>query len=314
MPNICTYFNDLFCLVLLTPPSSLNHSNLDPCVPFARRAADYTAHRSMPIDRALPLPKDALMDFAISGLDERVIAFSLAVVMLAAWKIGLWIGHGNLGEGRSKPSKFDDASMALMGLLLAFAFGTSIAKYDQRRVAVVTDSNAIGDFYTCASMLNEPTRTQLHSVLRQYTQLRLDVSRGSDSNPSIDIALSKFFEMHQQMVELVRQAVAGGTPISVSLVNTLNAVTSSQVSRLATLRDRLPTSIVILLFASAIVTTLLIGREQGNRDSNDVAGTLCFILLVSIAVYVTLDLNAPGRGLIRASQEPIERLLASMQK
>jgi hypothetical protein len=46
----------------------------------------------------------------------------------------------------------------------------------------------------------------------------------------------------------------------------------------------------------AIVTALLIGRQQGIEGSTDVAGTVCFILLVSIAVYVTLDLNRPESG------------------
>ena len=44
----------------------------------------------------------------------------------------------------------------------------------------------------------------------------------------------------------------------------------------------------------------------------DIIGTLCFILLVTCAVYVTLDLNQPERGLIRINQEPMERLLLSM--
>ncbi|HEV2172010.1 MAG TPA: hypothetical protein VGR71_00505, partial [Nitrospira sp.] len=78
--------------------------------------------------------------------------------------------------------------------------------------------------------------------------------------------------------------------------------------------DRLPPSIVLLLFAAAIVATMLVGREQGASGKVDVLGTLCFILLVTIAVYVTLDLNQPERGLITISQEPIERLLSSMSK
>jgi hypothetical protein len=65
---------------------------------------------------------------------------------------------------------------------------------------------------------------------------------------------------------------------------------------------------VFLLYTCAIVTALLIGREQIVEGSADVAGTVCFILLVSIAVYVTLDLNRPESGMIRISQEPIERL------
>jgi hypothetical protein len=66
------------------------------------------------------------------------------------------------------------------------------------------------------------------------------------------------------------------------------------------------------LFTAAIVSTLLIGRELGGTAKPDVIGTLCFILLATCAVYVTLDLNQPERGLIRINQEPMERLLLSM--
>jgi hypothetical protein len=75
------------------------------------------------------------MDQFIAGLDERIVALALAIAMLAAWQVGKHLGGRLLTKGHPKPSKFDDASMALMGLLLAFAFGTSIAKYDQRRLA-----------------------------------------------------------------------------------------------------------------------------------------------------------------------------------
>jgi len=79
-------------------------------------------------------------------------------------------------------------------------------------------------------------------------------------------------------------------------------------------RDRLPVNIVGLLFAGAIIAALVSGREQGSADTQDLLGTICFILLVSVAVYVTLDLNQPEHGLIRVSQEPIERLVRSMPK
>ena len=117
--------------------------------------------------------------------------------------------------------------------------------------------------------------------------------------------------MHDQMTTLVGEALSDGTPISVPLTNTLNEVTSSQAFRLAAYRARLPASVGFLLYACAIGTTLLIGREQGVTGNSDIAGPVCFILLVSIAVYVTLDLNRPESGLIRVSQEPIERLLGS---
>ena len=89
-------------------------------------------------------------------------------------------------------------------------------------------------------------------------------------------------------------------------------MTSNQASRLAAYRDRLPASILFLLFTCSILTVLLLGREQGAANNSEIVGTLCFIFLVSLAVYVTLDLNMPEGGWVRVSQEPIERLLSSM--
>ncbi len=254
------------------------------------------------------------MEEIIAALDIRVTALILAVAMLIAWHAGRQVGECLLHKDGAKPWKFDDASMALLGLLLAFAFGMSIAKHDHRRLAVVADSNSIGDFYTCASLLKEPVRTKLQVTIQQYVQLRFNLSRGKLGGTDLETALAKSEKLHGQMTELVGQALGDGTPIAVSLTNTLNDVISNQASRLAAYRDRLPASILVLLFACAIVTALLIGREQGSAGSSDIVGTLCFILLVSTAVYVTLDLNRPERGLIRVSQEPIQRLLSTMAK
>jgi hypothetical protein len=157
-------------------------------------------------------------------------------------------------------------------------------------------------------------QTRLQAVIRRYAQLRLETARGVLGAADLKRALAQSDQMHSEMTQLVAQALKNGTPISVSLTNTLNAVSSNQASRLSAFRDRLPASIVVLLFAAAISSVMLMGREQGKDDSYDTAATIFYILLVAVAIYVTLDLNQPERGLIRVSQEPIERLLNSMSK
>jgi len=247
------------------------------------------------------------------ALDPAAVTVILAILMLGTWRIGVKLGRRQQ-SGHGAPPQFDGASMALLGLLLAFAFGSSMGKYDQRRIAVVEDSNAIGDFYTCATLLKEPVRSRLQAVIRHYAELRLKLVREPGGSLNLVGALSEFQHMHNQMTGLVDQALSGGTPIAVSLTNTLNAVTSNQTARLAAAKDRLPGSIVALLFVSTIVTTILIGRTQGFSGNLDASGMMGFVLLVSFAIYVTLDLNRPDRGFIRVSQEPIERLLSSMPK
>ena len=90
------------------------------------------------------------------------------------------------------------------------------------------DSNAIGDFYTCASLLKEPARTKLQAVIRQYAQARLDLARDARRISDFESALATFGQLHTQMTEIVGHALIDGTPIAVSLTNTLNAVTSNQ--------------------------------------------------------------------------------------
>jgi hypothetical protein len=247
------------------------------------------------------------------ALDPSVVTVILAILMLAAWRIGIRLGRG-MHAGNVTMPQFDGAAMALLGLLLAFAFGTSMGKYEQRRIALIEDSNAIGDFYTCATLLKEPIKSKLQAVIRDYAEQRLKVARQPINSLNLESALTDFQRMHQQMTALVDQALSGGTPIAVSLTNTLNAVTSNHAARLAAFRDRLPGSVMALLFVATIITAALIGRSQGFSGSFDPVGVLCFVLIVSFAVYVTLDLNWPERGFIKVSQEPIERLLSSMQR
>lgn len=165
--------------------------------------------------KQFPYPdKKQQMDQIVAGLDERLVAVALAVAMLGTWEVGRWMGRRLLSKGNPKPSKFDDAAIALTGLLLAFTFGISISKYDQRRMAVVANANAIGDLYACAGLLSEPTRSELQSVLQQYAQLRLDLVRGPVNDAVLESALTKFDRMHRQMSQLVAQALADRTLIA----------------------------------------------------------------------------------------------------
>ena len=120
--------------------------------------------------------------------------------------------------------------------------------------------------------------------------------------------------MHNEMQSLVKVALDDGTPIAVSLINTFNDVTSSHDARLAAIRNRLPASIVLLLCMSAVVSMVQIGMQHGKLDERELTTGIGFVLLVCLCVCVTLDLNQPHGGMITISQEPMQRLLASLSQ
>jgi len=250
-------------------------------------------------------------------VDAWVTTLILAVVMVAAWSVGFRLGHWRRSQGEEVASdKFRDAAMALLGLLLAFTFSMSLGKYDYRRLMIVSDANSIGDFYTCATLLDEPVRTELRKLVREYAVLRLETDRLPETpKPSFEQALDRIERTQSQMTDLAHRAIRDGTPIAMPLTNTLNALTSNETAHLAAVRDRLPTSIVLLLYLSAAMATALVGLRQGGAGHKPpLPEFVGFVLVVCLVVYVILDLNQPSRGLITISHEPLERLIATMEK
>ena len=252
---------------------------------------------------------------AVANADPWHAAALLGSLMVLGWGLGWRWGRRDRARGAGEPSesKLGDASLALLGLLLAFTFSMALNKYERRREALIHDANAIGDLYTCANLIAEPARGTLESILRDYTRLRLEIGDAKSPTEAQTLSvLAQFDAMHARMTDVVRDAIASGTPIAVPLTNTLNAVMSSQTSRLAAIRDRLPAGTLLLLAVAASLTAALVGREQAGEKRPSLGGTAAFIVIVSLTVYVTVDLNHPTRGLIRTSQEPMQRLLASM--
>ncbi len=255
------------------------------------------------------------MDNILERFDAWFIALAFGVAMLGCWSYGRRSGRRYASEtGEDPGTKFIDASMALLGLLLAFTFAIALGRYDQRRLAVVAESSALGDFYTCASLLQEPYRSRLQDVIREHAQNQLnkphETLRGADEKDATQHCLERF----ARMTDIAREAIAAGTPIALSLTNTLNNVTSSSAFRLAMYQARLPWSVVVLLLLASAVPAYLIGEKQGASRKAHVSGSVSFIVLVTLVVFVILDFNEPHRGTIVVSQDPLQRIIQSMGK
>jgi hypothetical protein len=239
-------------------------------------------------------------------------ALALAAAMLATFALGWRLGRRWPRMGKAPMSQLDRATVAILGLLLAFTFSLAMAQHQQRRQRAVDDANAIGNFYTCASLLDEPVRGQLQHLIHRYLERRVLLGHAHGKEAALVRELPVFSRMHAEMQALVREAVIQKSPVTIPLVNNLNEVTSSHAARLAAVHHRVPWSILLLLGVAAIASMLIVGTEQGAAGERSLAPTLIFILLVSLVSLVTLDLNQPGTGAITVSQEPLERLLMTM--
>jgi hypothetical protein len=238
----------------------------------------------------------------------------LAAAMLGTFALGWRLGRRWPRLGKASATALERATLAILGLLLAFSFSLAVTQYNQRRERAIEDATAIGNFYTCAGLLDEPLRDRLQPLIRRYLERRVLVGHAHDKAAALRRELPVISQMHGEMSELVREAVIQKSPVAGPLINSLNLVISSHAARLAAIHQRMPWSILSLLAVAAIVSMLIVGTQQGAVGERNFVLITGFVVLVSLVVWVTLDLNQPGTGVISVSQEPLERLLTTMAR
>jgi len=254
------------------------------------------------------------MGTLIDRTDAWLMALFFAMAMALSWAGGWWLESRFKTHYESDPGiKFTDATMALLGLLLGFTFSMALGRHEHRRSAMVAETNAIGDFYTCATLLKEPHRSALQEIIKTYAQDKLQLANNPTITPEkFQETLVSFQKSHQKMTTAARNALRDETSMAVPLTNTLNAVTSSHATLKDAFYDRLPITILLLLLFCSAVPAFLMGRQQGVSRRLHLAGPVAFVFLVTLVIYVTLDLNQPAQGTITISKEPLQDLVQNM--
>lgn len=250
-------------------------------------------------------------------LSVWIVGAALAVAMLVAWAIGGRIGlrtRRMMGGGAGGDRRVDEATLALLGLLLAFSFSGASGKHDARKLLVVEEAAAVGDLAGAVATLDDPERESMRQRLREYMDLRIAASRlplVDDGHVALD---RKARGLQAALTSDIATAVRSGNHPSIheELVSTLNEVTTAYERRLAASDDHLPLTVVLMLSVSAVVGAFSLGRIQGLTRRREIMPMAIFVVLVTLVFAVTLDLEQPRRGTIKVSVAALERVRATL--
>jgi hypothetical protein len=237
--------------------------------------------------------------------DAGVSACVFAALMVAGWRFGAY-----LARRAATPlslSRFDDGALALFGLLLAFCFSGSAARYDARKKLVLNEATAIGDFAGTASVIADPERGQILREVHGYVAARLAFGNMRYDDPDLLSLMARTRASQNRIAALVARTVRtlNTTTVHVALVNNLNAMTTAHDNQLQGLRDHIPESIVAMLLIFGVFSAFTLGRLPDNKRPEP---AIAYIGLVALVFWVTLDLEMPRRGVLRVSQQPMQEV------
>jgi cellobiose-specific phosphotransferase system component IIC len=127
------------------------------------------------------------MDFADYPL-PLIFVGSLIAIFIAS-EIGRQLGLLASRRQRENISTIEGAILGLLALLIAFTFSMALSRFEVRRDAVVNEANAIGTTALRARLLPTPYNTDSLKLLREYIQIRLDLTKRIVTAPDIAAAI-----------------------------------------------------------------------------------------------------------------------------
>lgn len=196
------------------------------------------------------------------------------------------------------------AMLGLLAFLLAFVFSIAAERFNDRKVALLNEVNAIRTTYLQAGVIAEPHRTEVRRILRNYVEERLHWVGVKVAHP--DLSSDELLD------QLWAQAAAVGqnsSDVIALFVESVNRVIDLHAERMMVReRSHIPGPLWGALYLLTILSLAVMGYHGG------VAGTARSPVMVAIAVgfsvviWLIADIDRPGEGLINVSQEPTVQL------
>ena len=244
-----------------------------------------------------------------------MLPISVAVGMLSVelgYQLARYRQRNSQEEKESPVGGMVGATLGLLAFMLAFTFGLAGSRYEDRRQVVLSEANAIGTTYLRAAMLPEPMRSETRNLLREYVDLRVEAVQ---QPAKLNEALARSEEVHERLWSLAVAATEKDrSPITALYVVSLNEVIDLHATRvMAGLRSRVPGVIWIVLYLLAILATVMIGYHAGLANSRRSIAVIALVIGFSSVLILIADLDRPGQGMLRVSQQSMVDLRKSMK-
>ena len=242
--------------------------------------------------------------------EQFAVLFSgtLFIGTLVLIEVGRRIGVQRLKQdpegARTGISAVEGSLFGLLGLLIAFTFSGANSRFDARRQLITVEANNIGTAWLRIDLLPPEVQPDMRELFRRYLDSRLETYRKLPDIAAAEEELARSIALQGEIWTKAVDAVKAGVPgPSGSLVlNSLNPMFDIVTTRTAAARTHPPLVIYAMLMALAFAAALLAGYGMAGARTRSWIHVVGFSAVLSLTVYVILDLEFPRLGLIRVDE------------
>lgn len=256
-------------------------------------------------------------------LNAMLSTMAVFLGMLACGEIGRRVGvrhrardpEKKLAEGAGAA---EAAVFALLGLLIAFTFSGAASRFEDRRHLVTDEANAIGTAYLRVDLLPADAQPDLRRLFRRYTDVRASTYQhdqsvfarflaGENQGP-VAARLAQAAALQQDIwnraISALRRPDAS-PQATVVVVAALNDMIDITTTRVMATRNHPPLIVFLLLVSLGLVGAVLVGYSTSINAQRDWFHSVLYAAILSLTMYVIVDLEYPRLGLIQVNSDQV---------
>jgi hypothetical protein len=247
-------------------------------------------------------------DFLYQLNSLSIAALLFAAIVLChevSYRIGMVVQARSDKEIKTLTGSVQASILGLLALLLGFSFTMSMQRFDNRSMALIDEANAIASAQLHAQLLPLAQRQTVQQQLNDYIGLRVSISgfNATEQNERKRLLTAT----HSLQKQLWEQAVAASridpNPATTgAFIAALSSMIDSQGKRSALLQAHVPEPILLLLLLAFVSSGSIMGYSAGLSRRRNFAPFLLVSLLITLIVFIIVDLDRPKRGVITIDQ------------
>lgn len=237
-------------------------------------------------------------------LDAKYIVIFLFFAMLLAINLGYRVGVKKT-KTDSDNSGILSSLLGLLALILAFTFGMSGSRYENRKASLIDEANCIGTAILRADTYPDSLKSAFKKDFATYLNSRMAYFESDRNDEKINEVMEQSGKVSEALwnrATLYSKDKDLFLPSNM-MVPALNDMFDAATKANAAYNSNVPEPIVYLLLFFSIIISFYIGYSSGFKKKIDRFYILGFCLLTSVVIYITLDLDRPRRGSINTQNE-----------
>ena len=243
-----------------------------------------------------------------------IVAILFSLILLAneaGYRIGKHYQNKTDVDIKTQTNTIQAGTLGLLALILGFTFNMALERFNSRSESVIQEANAIGTTLLRTKLLPQPYDSVAHSLLQKYINLRLQLSNTDyamvTEQEHLDEATKKL--QSEIWINAVRAARIDPRPVTTGFfITALNNMIDAHGERNALLQLHVPEVILFLLFIVFITAGALMGYASGLGQKRTFIPSMMMTFLISLVVFIIIDLDRPKRGIIKVNQASMLQL------